>query len=106
MFGWKGFAFCEKATQENLNGKGIVWNLIQQWKPFVKYKATDFIDDAQTGEHKYTMDYVRCPEWVGKAMQRQLEWATNNFSGSTYLLKRTEDKTTGEITVDKIKKVE
>ena len=50
MFGWKGYGFGEKATEDNLNGKGEIWNLIKSWRPFIKYERTDVIKEKATGE--------------------------------------------------------
>ena len=74
MFGWKNYGFMEPATEENLNGKGHVWKLIQEWKPFIKYKKTDFIDETATGKHLYTIDVCRCPKWVYDVINKQLKF--------------------------------
>ena len=74
MFGWKNYGFVEPATEENLNGKGHVWKLIQEWKPFIRYKRTDFINEKATGKHVYTVDICRCPKWVYDAINKQLQF--------------------------------
>jgi hypothetical protein len=74
MFGIKNYGFVEEATEENLNGKGNVWKFIQEWKPFIKYKRTDFIDETATGKHLYTIDICRCPKWVYDVINKQLQF--------------------------------
>ena len=73
MFGWKGYGFAEKATKDNLNGKGEIWNLIKSWRPFIKYERTDLIKEKATGEIKYTIDLVKCPKWVAEAINRTIQ---------------------------------
>ena len=94
MFGIKNYGFVEEATEENLNGKGNVWKFIQEWKPFIRYKKTDFIDETATGKHMYTIDVCRCPKWVYDVINKQLSAIYPNKGGKVEI---TMDMDTGKI---------
>ena len=94
MFCFKNYGFVEPATEDNLNGKGHVWRLIQEWKPFIRYKKTDFIDETATGKHMYTIDICRCPKWVYDVINKQLGAIYPNKGGKVEI---TMDMDTGKI---------
>ena len=97
MFGWKEYLFGEEATDDNLNGHGVVWNLFREWRPFIRYqKRTDILRNKGTGKPVATVDYFRCPEWVGEAIKKQLM-----LRKPGKLLKCNYNSETGKITVDK-----
>ena len=92
MFGWKGYGFAEPATKENFAGKGDVWKLIREWRPFIKYVRTDIISDAKTGEPKFTLDLCKCPKWVGEVINKQLSFKYPNRESAMYNSKTLELK--------------
>lgn len=104
MFGWKNYGFVEPATEENLNGKGNVWKLIQQWKPFTRYIKTDLINEKATGNTIATIDIVRCPKWVGRVISKQLQLMHPERKSSWYECQ--EDDTTGLIDKNSLRKLD